>query len=108
MGQNVVGCQPGLLGVFAEYNRCMVGRATLPIGLWFGTSAAGQISVNCPSSSYVDNTRGLAGLPPGQSRGTTRAIDRASLTFRRVTVRQPAVDARLDVHREPVSLLVSF
>jgi hypothetical protein len=38
----------------------------------------------------------------------TRAMDRASLTFRRVTVRQPAVDARLDVHREPVSLLVSF
>jgi hypothetical protein len=35
-------------------------------------------------------------------------MDRASLTFCRTTVRQPAVDARLDVHREPVSLLVSF
>jgi hypothetical protein len=107
MGQNVVGCQPGLLGVFAEHNRCMVGRATLPIGLSFGASGAGQIYVKCPGR-YVDETGGLTDLPPGRSRGMTRAMARASLTFRRVTVRQPAVDARLDVHREPVSLLVSF
>jgi hypothetical protein len=76
----------------------MVGRATLPIGLSFGALGPVQIYVKSPGDpDHVDETEGLTDRPRGQSRGR-----RAFLTCRCMTVLQPAPDAGLDAHREPV------
>lgn len=102
------GCRSDPLGIFPEQDGCRVGRATLPIGLSFGASAAGQIYVKCSrDNDEATESDGPSELPPARSRGMKPAMGRAIPTCRRMTVRQPAPDPRLD-HRLPVSPAASF
>jgi len=101
------GCRSDPLGVCPELNGCMVGRAALPIGLSFGASAAGQIYVNAVDLDDAADSEPPVELSPGRSRGMKRATGRTILAFRRVTVCQPAPDARPD-HRQPASPVASF